>query len=94
MLINPRLKGFSLWQQGNDSGIIYIYFSDNAEGDIVESSEGNLEWKSKNEIKELKQFGMNRILNEYILSSDDCIFEGKFLLDDDAEVIDFSIRMI
>lgn len=53
-----------------------------------------MEWKSKNEVKELKQFGMNRILTEYILSSDDCIFEGKFLLDDDAEVIDFSIRMI
>lgn len=88
-LKNPKLKGISYWKDSTE-GIIFIYVAENFDGDLQESEEGRLEWVDIKELNNIKQFDMNTKFTRYVF--EDGIFEGKFILDDSAKVLDYKIR--
>ena len=73
-------------------GIIFIYTAEKVDGDLQESEEGRLEWIDISELDNIKQFDMNSKFTKYIL--EDGMFEGKFILDENAKVLDYKIRKI
>lgn len=91
-LKNPKLKGISYWNWCNEeSGIIYIYVADSYEGVLTpESSEGILEWIDIENLPNRKQFDMNQKFQDYLWEGE--IFEGKFLLNQDNTVKEYTIR--
>ena len=88
-LKNPKLKGISYWKDSTE-GIIFIYVSENFDGDLQESEEGRLEWIEIKELDNIKQFDMNTKFTKYVF--EDGMFEGKFILDDNAKVLEYKIR--
>lgn len=91
-LINPRLQGISYWKDYKE-GIIFIYTADSYKGKIKKiSNEGTLEWIDIKELNNIKQFDQNSKFTSYLFK--DKIFEGKFLLDNKCNVIDYEIRNI
>ena len=90
-LINPKLQGISYWHDLNE-GIIFVYTADEYYGDINESKEGTLEWINFDEFSKLKQFEQNKKFTPYLFKNK--IFEGKFLIDNKCNVIDYKIRDI
>ena len=94
ILKNPKLKGISYWNWcDKESGIIYIYSADSYEGLLTsESSEGILEWIDIENLPSIKQFDMNQKFQDYLWKEE--IFEGKFLLNEDNTVKEYSISKI
>ena len=90
-LKDPKLKGISFWKDSTE-GIIFIYTAEKVDGDLQESEEGRLEWIDISELDNIKQFDMNSKFTKYIL--EDGMFEGKFILDENAKVLDYKIRKI
>lgn len=88
-LKNPKLKGISYWKDSTE-GIIFIYVAENFDGDLQESEEGRLEWIEFKELDNIKQFDMNTKFTKYVFEYG--MFEGKFILDDNAKVLDYKIR--
>lgn len=88
-LKNPKLKGISYWKDSTE-GIIFIYVAENFDGDLQESEEGRLEWIDIKELDNIKQFDMNTKFTKYVF--EDGMFEGKFILDDNAKVLEYKIR--
>ena len=90
-LKDPKLKGISFWKDSTE-GIIFIYTAEKVDGKLQESEEGRLEWIDISELDNIKQFDMNSKFTKYIF--EDGMFEGKFILDENAKVIDYKIRKI
>ncbi len=91
-LINPKLKGISYWKDEKE-GIIFIYTADDYTGKLKKiSDEGTLEWIDIKDLDKIKQFDQNSKFTPYLFKEG--IFEGKFLLDNKCNVIDYEIRNI
>ncbi|OKZ60611.1 MAG: hypothetical protein BHV96_02330 [Clostridium sp. CAG:354_28_25] len=90
-LKDPKLKGISFWKDSTE-GIIFIYTAENVDGNLQESEEGRLEWIDIRELDNIKQFDMNSKFTKYIF--EEGMFEGKFILDENAKVLDYKIRKI
>lgn len=90
-LINPRLQGISCWKDSYE-GIIFIYTADEFRGELTTSSEGTLEWIKISELDSIYQFDQNKKFTPWLFKEE--IFEGKFLLDDKCNVLDYDIRTI
>ena len=89
-LINPSLQGISYWKDSSE-GIIFIYTAENFEGDLSKvSEEGTLEWIKFDDLYQIKQFDQNAKFTPYLFQKE--LFEGKFLLDDDCNVLKYEIR--
>ena len=89
-LINPKLQGISYWYDGKE-GIIFVYIAEEYKGDLMwSSSEGTLEWIDIDELSSIKQFKQNEIFTSYLFKDE--LFEGKFLLGENAEVLKYEIR--
>ena len=91
-LINPRLQGMSYWRDKAE-GIIFIFVAEEFEGDLKElSEEGCMEWIEVEDLSKLKQFSQNEKFTTYLFKKE--LFEGKFLLDEKCNVIEYKIRNI
>lgn len=90
-LINPRLQGMSYWKDKAE-GIIFIFTAEDYEGDLLNSSEGKLEWIRIEELSKIKQFDQNEKFTSFLFKDE--IFEGKFKLDEKCKVINYEIRKI
>lgn len=91
-LINPRLQGYSYWHDEFE-GIIFIFVADEYKGKLKRvCDEGNLEWIKISDLSSLNQFDQNKKFVDYLFK--DKLFEGKFLLDNDCQVLDYEIREI
>lgn len=89
-LLNPRLQGMSYWKD-NKEGIIFIYTAEEFEGELIfDSEEGKLEWIALEELLNIKQFSQNAKFSPYLFKDE--LFEGKFLLDDKCNVVEYEIR--
>lgn len=88
-LLNPRLQGLSYWKDSYE-GFIFIYTAEEFEGELEESEEGKLEWIEESELKSINQFSQNKKFVSYLFQPE--IFEGKFELDENCEVIEYEIR--
>ena len=89
-LIHPRLQGISYWKNSAE-GIIFIYTAEQYEGEVKDiSSEGRLEWISIDDLLSIKQFEQNENFTTYLFQDE--LFEGKFLLNDKSEVLEYKIR--
>ena len=89
-LINPKLQGISYWYDGKE-GIIFVYIAEEYKGDLMlSSSEGTLEWIDIDELSSIKQFKQNEIFTPYLFKDE--LFEGKFLLGENSEVLKYEIR--
>lgn len=90
-LINPRLQGISCWKDSCE-GIIYIFTAESYSGELRESEEGILAWIEEEKLKDLHQFSQNQKFTSYLFQPE--IFEGKFELDENYEVVKGEIRTI
>ena len=91
-LINPKLQGMSYWRD-EEEGIIFIYVAEEFEGDLKEiSEEGCIEWIDIKDLSNLKQFSQNEKFTPYLFKEE--LFEGKFLLDEKCNVLEYEIRTI
>lgn len=91
-LINPRLQGISYWRD-NVEGIIFVYVAEEFEGVLTKiSEEGYLEWIKVEDLSKLKQFPQNEKFAAYLFKEE--LFEGKFLLDEKCNVLEYKIRTI
>lgn len=90
-LVNPKLKGISYWKDSTE-GVIFVFVANEYKGEIRESLEGRLEWIDKSKLDEIFQFDMNKAFTKYLFI--DGIFEGKFLLNDDTTIKEYSIKII
>ena len=89
-LINPKLQGISYWKD-SEEGIIFVYTAEKYEGELNSiSEEGELEWINVDDLLSIRQFDQNEKFTPYLFK--DKLFEGKFLLNDDCEVIEYEIR--
>ena len=91
-LLNPRLQGMSYWKDKAE-GIIFVYVAEDFEGDLKElSEEGCIELIRTDELSELKQFSQNEKFTPYLFKKE--LFEGKFLLDEKCNVLEYKVRKI
>lgn len=91
-LINPRLQGISYWKN-NAEGIIFIYVAEEFEGNLKEiSEEGCIEWIDAEKLLSIKQFSQNEKFTPYLFKKE--LFEGKFLLDENGNVVEYEIRTV
>lgn len=91
-LVNPRLQGMSYWKDTSE-GIIFVFVAEDFEGELKNiSDEGYSEWIDVKELSNIKQFPQNEIFMPYLFK--DKLFEGKFLLDDKCNVLNYKIREI
>ena len=91
-LINPKLQGMSYWRD-EEEGIIFIYVAEEFEGDLKEISvEGCIKWIDIKDLSNLKQFSQNEKFTPYLFKEE--LFEGKFLLDEKCNALEYEIRTI
>ena len=91
-LINPRLQGMSYWKDSTE-GIIFVFVAEDFEGKLKNvSEEGYSEWINIEDFPKINQFAQNEKFMPYIFK--ERLFEGKFLLDDKCNVLDYMIREI
>ena len=91
-LINPYLQGISYWKDTQE-GIIFIFVAEDFSGTLIEDSlEGKLEWIELDDLMKIKQFDQNQKFTPYLFN--DRLFEGKFLLGEDCEVLNYEIKII
>lgn len=89
-LIKPKLQGISYWKDSYE-GIIFIYTAEKYVGRLTPfSSEGKLEWIEIYNLSKIKQFEQNAKFTSYLFKNE--LFEGKFLLTDKCEVLEYEIR--
>lgn len=88
-LINPKLKILANWVDTTE-GINFVFVCNEYRGELLESSvEGELEWVNIKDMTNLDEFEMNKIFNSYLFKNG--VFQGKFMLDENTDVIDYSI---
>ncbi len=91
-LINPKLQGMSYWRDSSE-GIIFVYVAEEYEGNLMKiSEEGCNEWIRLEELSKVKQFPQNEKFTPYLFKEE--LFEGKFLLDEKCNVLEYKIRII
>ena len=90
-LIDPKLQGISCWKDSCE-GIIYIFTAEAYSGELRESEEGRLSWIEEENLKDLRQFSQNQKFMDYLFQPE--IFEGKFELDENCNVVKYEIRTI
>ena len=89
-LIHPKLQGISYWKDSSE-GIIFVYTASDFKGVLkTVSKEGRLEWISLEDLSKIKQFDQNQKFTPYLFQKK--LFEGKFLLDDSCNVLEYEIR--
>ena len=89
-LINPKLQGISYWHDSTE-GMIFVYTTEEYKGELTAtSSEGELEWIKIDDLLSIKQFEQNEKFTPYLFKDE--LFEGKFLLNDKCEVLEYEIR--
>lgn len=89
-LINPKLQGISYWQDSAE-GIIFVYVAEEYKGKLsVTSSEGKLEWIKIDDLLSIRQFDQNEKFTPYLFKNE--LFEGKFLLNNKCNVLEYEIR--
>ena len=89
-LINPRLQGISYWHDSTE-GMIFVYTAEEYKGELTAtSSEGELEWIKIDDLLSIKQFEQNEKFTPYLFKDE--LFEGKFLLNNKCEVLEYEIR--
>lgn len=89
-LINPKLQGISYWHDLTE-GMIFVYTAEEYKGELTAtSSEGELEWIKIDDLLSIKQFKQNEKFTPYLFKDE--LFEGKFLLNDKCEVLEYKIR--
>ncbi len=89
-LINPKLQGISYWHDSTE-GMIFVYTAEEYKGELtVTSSEGELKWIKIDDLLLIKQFEQNEKFTPYLFKEE--LFEGKFLLNDKCEVLEYEIR--
>lgn len=57
---------------------------------VTKSAEGNIEWIRTEDLTKIKQFSQNEKLTPYLFKKE--IFEEKFLLDENCNVLKYKIR--
>ena len=86
------MQGISYWKDSKE-GIIFIYTAEKFEGNLKElSEEGKLEWIDIEDLPNIKQFEQNKKFMPYLFKNK--LFEGKFSLGEQCEVLDYKIRTI
>ncbi len=91
-LLNPKLKGIAHWIDDQE-GMIYIFIATEYDGDLIEEGiEGRLEWINISELDELEQFQMNKTFTPYLFKEG--VFIGKFILDNNTDIIEYSIDSV
>lgn len=91
-LINPRLQGYSYWHDEYE-GIIFVFIADEYSGELKrECEEGTLEWINIEDLNEINQFDQNKKFTPFLFKDE--LFEGKFKLDSNCQVLDYEIRSI
>ena len=91
-LIHPKLQGISYWKDHKE-GIIFVYVAEEYEGVFNRiSEEGSLEWVKVEDLENIKQFSQNKKFIPYLFQEN--LFEGKFLLDEKCQVLEYQIRKI
>ena len=89
-LINPKFQGISYWHDLTE-GMIFVYTAEEYKGELTAtSSEGELEWIKIDDLLSIKQFKQNEKFTPYLFKDE--LFEGKFLLNDKCEVLEYKIR--
>ena len=89
-IINPRLQGISYWHDSTE-GMIFVYTAEEYKGELTAtSSEGELEWIKIDDLLSIKQFEQNEKFTPYLFKDE--LFEGKFLLNNKCEVLEYEIR--
>jgi len=82
----------SYWKDTSE-GIIFVFVAEDFEGELKSiSEEGYSEWIDIKDFSKIKQFPQNEKFMPYIFK--ERLFEGKFLLDDKCNVLDYKIREI
>lgn len=80
-LINTTLIGACYYPNFNNSEeLMYVYLSDEFEGQISECNEGDLYWKAKDEIMALNLWESDRFFLPYVLNKQ--YFIGQFQYDE------------
>ena len=91
-LVEPRLQGIS-YLKNSKEGIIFIYTAEEFKGNLTRlSAEGILEWINIEDLANIKQFEQNKKFMPYLFKNK--LFEGKFSLGEQCEVLDYKIRTI
>ncbi len=77
-MIKPRLRGFITFPEfdGVEDWYVFIFTSDNFEGDMSDSPEGNLEWIPNNELSSLNLWDGDKIFLKWLYR--DKFFSAKF----------------
>lgn len=92
-LINPKLKGLAYWKNNNDEGLMFIFIAKAYNGNLDEDNiEGKSEWIDIKNMNDLNQFPTNKKFIEYLFKP--ALFEGKFILDNNNDIINYSIKEI
>lgn len=86
-----KLQGISYWKDSAE-GVIFVYTAEDYEGKLLSSEEGELEWVPVEKLGEIRQFAQNQIFTPYLFKEK--LFEGKFLLDNHCNVLEYEIRDI
>ena len=77
-MIKPRMNGFITFPEfdGVDDWYVFIFTSENFEGEIIDSSEGNLDWIPNDKLTSLNLWDGDRIFIEWLYR--DNFFSAKF----------------
>ncbi len=77
-MIKPRMHGFITFPKfdGVDDWYVFVFTSDNFEGEMIDSSEGNLSWIPNNQVTTLNLWDGDKIFLEWLYQ--DKFFSAKF----------------
>lgn len=77
-MINPRLKGILTFPEfsANEDWYVFVFLATEFEGELIESSEGNLEWISDDDLLDLNLWEGDRHFLKWL--NKEVIFSGKF----------------
>ncbi len=77
-MIKPRMHGFITFPEfdGVDDWYVFVFTSGNFEGEMIDSSEGNLSWIPNSELTSLNLWDGDKIFLEWLYQ--DKFFSAKF----------------
>ncbi len=77
-IFSPRMHGFITFPQfdGKDDWYVFIFTADNFVGELIDSSEGNLEWIPNDKVTELNLWDGDAVFLKWL--KQDKFFSAKF----------------
>jgi 8-oxo-dGTP diphosphatase len=80
-IVSPRMNGFITFPlfDGKDDWHVFIFTADNFSGELINSTEGNLEWIPNDKITELNLWDGDAIFLKWL--NEDKFFSAKFNYD-------------